>query len=106
MKRLVTEIEKECDMEAFGSGPMSSAHAAFTASIGARPLIIACDCLDFKQQLGNLEVGIMAERLAVIQDWLAALRESRSKNDFEFLRGLSDQNNEYLSHPHLLMEQH
>lgn len=48
----------------------------------------------------------MAERLAVIQDWLAALRESRSKNDFEFLRGLSDQNTEYLSRPHLLMEQH
>jgi hypothetical protein len=28
-KHLVAKIEKECDMEAFGSEPVSSAHAAF-----------------------------------------------------------------------------
>jgi len=103
VKRLVAEIEQECDMEAFGSKPMSSAQTAFKASFGARPLIIACDCLDCKQKLGNLEIGVMAERLAVTQDWLAALREYRSKNDLEFLRGQAGHETEYVSRPHLLM---
>jgi hypothetical protein len=93
-KRLVTEIEKECDMEAFGSEPVSSAHAAFKASAGDRPLIIVCDCLECKQKLGNLEVEVMAKRLAATQDWLAALREYRSKNDLEFLRDQAGQKTE------------
>jgi hypothetical protein len=103
-KRLVAEIEKECDMEAFGSGSMASCHAAFKASMGSRPLIIACDCLDCKQKLGNLEVEIVAERLAVTQDWLADLREYRSKNDLEFLRGQAGQDTEYVTPLRVLVE--
>jgi hypothetical protein len=94
-KRLVVKIEKECDIEAFSSETVSPAHAAFKASAGDRPLIIACACPECKQKLGKLEVAIMAKRLAVAQDWLAALREYRSKNDLEFLQGQSDQDTEY-----------
>lgn len=104
VKRLVAEIEKECDMEAFSKDPMSSSHARFKASIGTRPLIPACDCSVCKQKLGNLEVGIMAKRLAITQDWLAALREYGSKNDLEFLQGDSGQNTEYAARLRLLGE--
>jgi hypothetical protein len=105
-KRLVAEIEKECDMEAFGSEPVSSVYAALKASADDRPLIIVCDCPECKQKLGNLEVEIMAKRLAATQDWLAALREYRSQNDLEFLRNQSGQATEYVSRPHLLVERH
>jgi hypothetical protein len=67
-------------------------------------LIIACDCLDCKQKLGNLEVEIVAERLAVTQDWLADLREYRSKNDLEFLRGQAGQDTEYVTPLRVLVE--
>lgn len=102
--RLVAEIEKECDMEAFGSEPVRSAHAAFKASAGDRPLIIVCDCPECKQKLGNLEVEIMAKRLAATQDWLAALREYRSQNDLEFLQGRSGEGTEYAINFRLLIE--
>ena len=89
-------------MGAFSKDPVSTSQAAFEASFEARPLIPACDCPDCKQKLGNLEVGIMAERLAVTQDWLTALREYRSKNDLEFLQGQSGQNTEYVTRLRLL----
>lgn len=97
-RRLIVEIEKDCDMEAFSKDPVSTSQAAFEASFEARPLIPACDCPDCKQKLGNLEVGIMTKRLAVTQDWLAALREYRSKNDLEFLQGQSGHTTEYAIH--------
>lgn len=103
-KRLVGEIEQECDMKAFGSEPMSSSYAAFKASTADGPLIVCCDCPECKQKLGKLEVEIMTKRLAATQDWLAALREHRSQNDLEFLQGQSGHETKYVSRPRMLIE--
>ncbi|GAB7333147.1 hypothetical protein MBLNU13_g04810t1 [Cladosporium sp. NU13] len=97
VKRLVAEIKKECDMEAFGSEPLSSAHAAFKAGIQAQPATIGCDCAECRQELSKSEIDVMARKLAVTQDWLAALREYRSKNDLEFLQGQVGQVPDYFS---------
>jgi len=92
--RLVAEIQKECDMEAFGNEPMSSSCAAFRAGVGDLPAVFACECSECQQERGKSEVKIMARRLALTQDWLAALREYRSKNDLDFLQHGSDQSTE------------
>ena len=102
-KRLVTEIKKECDMEAFGNEPMSSSHAAFRAGVQARPATIECDCSECRIELRKSEVETLAKRLAVTQDKLAALREYRSKNDLEFLESLSGQATEYANRTYLLI---
>lgn len=94
-KRLVAEIEKECDMEAFSKDPMRSFQAAFKTGVQARTARTGCDCAECEQELANSDVEVMAERLAVTQDWLAALREYRSKNDLEFLRDQAGQVPEY-----------
>ena len=104
VERLVAEIEKECDMEAFGSEAMSSSQAAFQAGVQARSATTGCDCAECKQELGKSEVEVMARRLAVTQDWLAVLREYRSKNDLEFLRDQGGQVPEYTKSPSLLIE--
>lgn len=104
VKRLVAEIKKECDMEAFGSEPLSSAHAAFKAGIQAQPATIGCDCAECRQELSKSEIDVMARKLAVTQDWLAALREYRSKNDLEFLQGQVGQVPEYTNRPRLLIK--
>lgn len=103
-KRLVAEIEKECDMEAFGSEPMSSSQAAFKAGIQVQTATIGCDCAECRQELGKSEIEVMARRLAVTQDWLAVLREYRSKNDLEFFRDQAGQVPEYTKRPSLLIE--
>lgn len=90
-KRLIAEIEKECDMEAFSSEPMSSSHAAYKAGVQAQPATFGCDCAQCRQELVKSEIEVVARRLAVTQDWLAALREYRSKNDLEFLQGQAGQ---------------
>lgn len=103
-KRLIAEIERECDMEAFGSEPLSSSHATYKAGIKVRPATVACDCLECEHKLCRSEVEVMAKRLAVTQDWLATLREYRSKNDLEFLQGQSGHATEYAIHLYLLRE--
>ena len=103
-KRLIAEIEEECNMEAFDSEPLSSSHATYKAGIEIRPATIECDCLECRLELGKPEIEVMARKLAVTQDWLAALREYRSKNDLEFLQDRSGQNTEYAIHLRLLVE--
>lgn len=104
VKRLVAEIEKECDMEAFGSETMNSSQAAFQAGVQARSVTTGCDCAECKQELGKSEVKVMAIRLAATQDWLAVLREYRSKNDLEFLQDRAGQVPEYTKCSSLLIE--
>ena len=103
-KHLVAEIEKECDMEAFGKEPMRTSYAAFKAGVQRRVTTTGCDCAECTQELGKSEVEVMARRLAITQDWLAALREYRSKNDLDFLRDSAVQVPEYTNHPRLLIE--
>jgi hypothetical protein len=103
-KRLVAEIEKECDMEAFGSEPLSSSHAAFRADVQAQSATVDSDCAECRQELGKSEMEVMSRRLAATQDWLAALREYRSRNDLEFLQDQAGQVPEYTEHPSLLIE--
>lgn len=103
-KRLVAEIERECDTSAFSSEPMSSSRAAFKAGVETQLVMIGCDCAECRQELGKSEIEFMARRLVVTQDWLAALREYRPKNDLEFLQGQIGQVPEYTKHPRLLVE--
>jgi len=94
-KRLVAEIEKECDLEEFSKGSMSSSHATYKAGIEVRPAASACKCSECTQELGISEVESMARRLAAAQDWLVALQKYRSKYDLEFLQSQSGQSTKY-----------
>ena len=104
VKRLVAEIKQECDMEAFDNEPMSSSHASFKAGAQAQLVTVTCECSECKKELGKSQVEGMVRRLAATQDWLAALREYRSRNDLEFLRDQAGQVPEYTNCPRLLVE--
>ena len=91
-------------MEAFDNEPMSSYHASFKASASAQPVTVTCECSECKKELGKSQVEGMVRRLAATQDWLAALREYRSKNDLEFLRDQAGQVPEYTNRLRLLAE--
>lgn len=90
-KRLVAEIQKDCNLEALNDDDMSSSFAAFKAGIDARITTIVCKCSECKQKQADSELAIVAKRLAVTQDWLAALRGYRSKNDLEHVQRPSSQ---------------
>lgn len=82
-KRLVAEIQKECNLEALDDNGMRSSFVAFKTGIEAKTQDVACKCVECRQKQANLELGLVAKRFAVTQDWLAALREYRSNNDPE-----------------------
>jgi hypothetical protein len=70
---------------------MRSSFVAFKTGIEASATNVACKCPGCKQKQSSAELDVAAKRLAVTQDWLAALREYRSKNDLEIVRRPSDQ---------------
>jgi hypothetical protein len=82
-KRLVVEIQEKCDLEAVEDGDMKSSFSAFTTGFEREATNIVCSCPECKQEEASLELGVVAKRLAVTQDWLAALREYRSNHDLE-----------------------
>jgi len=90
-KRLVAEIQKECNLEALNDDDMRSSFEAFKTGIDARTTHVACKCMDCKQKQADLELALVAERLAVTQDWLAALRGYRSNHDLEAVQRPSGQ---------------
>lgn len=90
-KRLFTEIQSECDLEAFSNDDMTSSLAAFRAGVGAQSTKIPCECPECEKEQASAELALIARKLAITQDWLATLREYRSNNDLENVRRPSGQ---------------
>jgi hypothetical protein len=90
-KRLVTETQEQCNLEEFEDESMRSSFVAFKTGMEAKATSVTCMCPECKQEQASSELGIVAKRLAVTQDWLSALREYRSTNDLEVVRRPSGQ---------------
>jgi hypothetical protein len=90
-KRLVAEIQKECTLEALNDDDMRSSFVAFKTGIETGAMNFACKYAECKRKQADLELALVAKRLAVTQDWLAALRGYRSNNDLEAVRRPLDQ---------------
>lgn len=81
-QRLYTEIQ-ECDLASFDSGSMRSCLLAYKAGMQEAGQRIECKCSDCTRKQSCAIYEVMAKRLPIVQDWLAALREYRSEHDLE-----------------------
>lgn len=95
-RRLAAEVQEECDLEAIGGENITKSFAAFKASVQAMTTANACECPECKEAQLKSELELVTQKLAATQDWLATLREYRSRNDLEHLQRLSGQQTEYV----------
>jgi hypothetical protein len=64
---------------------------AFKTGIDAGATDVTCKCVECKEKQADLELALVAKRLAVTQDWLAALRGYWSNHDLEAVQRPSGQ---------------
>lgn len=97
-QRLYTEIQEECDLASFASGSMQSSLLAYKAGMQENGQRIECNCPDCALKQSCTIYDIIAKRLAVVQDWLAALREYRSEHDLEDTQSKGSKRTKYEAH--------
>lgn len=82
-QRLYTEIQEECDLTEFENGSMRSSLLAYHVGMKEMEQSISCKCPGCTLRQSHMVYKHDANKFAVVRDWVDALREYRSKYDFE-----------------------